>query len=75
MHTKSEKKESLKNRRNTNRHKKKTLDESELYLIPNLNNIIDLIYKIHVSILHQSFIKMKDKINELKIFIMVLIMI
>jgi len=39
-----------------------------LYLIPNLNNIVYLIYKIHVSILHQGFIKMKDKINELKIF-------
>ncbi len=38
---------------------KKKLDEYDLYIIPNLNNIFDLIFKIHVSIPHQGFLKMK----------------
>ena len=68
LHTKKEKKEQINSRRSNNRHKKKYQDEIELYTIPTVKNVIQVLEKIHASIMHQGFLKMKDKIDEIKIF-------
>ena len=68
LHTKSEMKTDLKIRRDNNNHLKKTKNETELYRIPTVNNILNLLYNIHKSILHQGENKMINKINELRIY-------
>lgn len=66
LHTKSESKNELKQRRANNNHLKKKI-ETELYRIPTASDIIKLLYNIHSSISHQRVNKMLNKINELKI--------
>ena len=55
-------------RRNNNLHLKKKFEETDLYIIPTVNNFIDLLYKMHISKFHQGYLKLRDKIYELKIF-------
>ena len=68
LHTKTESRDELRERRDNNNHLKKNINEFELYRIPTVSNIIKLLYNIHCSILHQGENKMMNKINELKIY-------
>ena len=61
---KQEKNKKFKN----NRHILKKENEYELRIIPNVNNVIGLIEKIHKLINHQSYSKIKEKIKEFNIY-------
>ena len=68
--TKEEFKNALNSRRKNNRHikKNKINQEYEQFIIPTVKNVINLIEKIHYSILHNGKNKMFKKIKELKIY-------
>ena len=68
LKTKSDKKEELKDKRKNNRHLKKAISDCEFFRIPNEVNVINLLDNIHSIILHQGTNKLKDKIEELKIY-------
>ena len=50
------------------RHKMKKEDEYELRIIPTVNNIIALLEKLYIEINHQCYLKLKSKIDDLKIY-------
>ena len=50
------------------RHKLKKTEEYELRLIPTVNNVIGLLDNLHKEVNHQAYIKLKLKIDELKIY-------
>ena len=52
---------------NVNYHKKKLIENFELYKIPTFKNYIYLLECIHKSVLHQGMNKIINKIDELRI--------
>ena len=68
LHIKSESKDDLRLRRENNNHLKNNNNETELYGIQTVYNIIKLLDNIHSSILHQGENRIMNKINELKIY-------
>lgn len=67
LHIKKEQKINLNNRRSNNRHKKKLLEEVDLYTIPTVNNVIELLEKYIFQLCIRVF-KNEGLLEEYKIF-------
>ena len=62
------KKNKYKIRNENNRFFKNNIKDCNLLIIPTKNNVLELIEKILISILHQAYFKIKNRIKELGIF-------